>query len=68
MYWELAELFEGVAEFWLEEDQEDGKLLGTYDLDDHEEYDEALERFYNALVKQVEASGDTLMIWIEVRE
>jgi hypothetical protein len=33
-----------------------------------EEYDEALDRFYNALVKRVEASGNTLMIWIEVRE
>jgi hypothetical protein len=68
MYWELAELFEGVAEFWLDENNRDGLLLGTYDLDDHEEYDEALDRFYNALVKRVEASGDTLMIWIEVRE
>ena len=68
MYWELAELFEGVAEFWLEEDQEDGKILGTYDLDNHREYDKALDRFYNALVKRIEASKDTLMIWIEVRE
>ena len=68
MYWELAELFEGVAEFWLDENNRDGLLLGTYDLDDHEEYDEALDRFYNALVKRVEASQDTLMIWIEVRE
>lgn len=68
MYWELSELFEGVAEFWLEEDQEDGRLLGTYDLDNHREYDKALDRFYNALVKRVEASEDTLMIWIEVRE
>ena len=68
MYWELAELFEGVAEFWLEEDQNDGKLLGTYDLDEHRQYDKALDRFYNALVKRVEASEDTLMIWIEARE
>lgn len=68
MYWELAELFEGVAEFWLEKDQEDGVLLGTYDLDDHRQYDKALDRFYSALVKRVEASGDTLMIWIEAKE
>lgn len=68
MYWELAELFEGVAEFWLDDSQEDGKLLGTYDLDDHRQYDKALDRFYNSLVKRVEARDDKLMIWIEVKE
>lgn len=66
MYWELAHLFEGMAEFWVERAGEDAKLVGTYDLDSHRDYDKALDRFHDAFVKHVEAREDTLMIFVEV--
>jgi len=64
-WYELAELFEGEAEFWAFQN-EDGRLLGTYDLDNHEEYDEAYERFYHTIVSSVESHNGKLRIWLEV--
>lgn len=67
MFWrEIAFLFVGEVEFHKYIDGDESSVLGVYDLDEPEMYDEAFERFGSGLVDDVHAEDGRVVVMMVV--
>jgi hypothetical protein len=55
--WEILEFLVGVVNV-----KRDGRFLGVYDLDVHEEYDFVLTTYYEEIVEEIFADEDELVM------
>ena len=55
--WEILEFLVGVVNV-----KRDGRFLGVYDLDVHEEYDFVLDKYHDEIVEEIFADEDELIV------
>lgn len=63
-YWELAEMLLGEVEFRVYVDGPEYKAGDVFDLDDHYEYDAALDKYHNVMVESVSAEDGRLILMV----
>jgi hypothetical protein len=55
--WEILEILLGDVIL-----KRDGKILGSYDLDNHREYDYVLNKYHQDIVEEIFADKDDLIV------
>jgi hypothetical protein len=55
--WEILEILLGDVIL-----KRDEKILGSYDLDNHKEYDYVLNKYHQDIVEEIFADGDDLIV------
>lgn len=63
-FWEIEKIIFGEIEVWAYVDGLEAEIIGSYDLDDPYEYDEALENHHDDLVDSITADDGRLKIMV----